>query len=437
LLTQILKDDPKDSDAIAMRAALMLSTGNQDQIKIAENDLQGLVTKTPNNHLLRFNLARAMLQRGEIDAAKLQLQEAIKLRTDFVVAREMLSQVLLAKGDSAGALKEADGVLQYDKANLKAHLIRSSALLSMNEKDKARQELDYITKTYPQNPDARYQVGFLAWQDKDYRTAERVFGDLYKENPKDLRGLVGVVETLASQDRLKDAIVQMQKSVDAEPDRQDLRLALANLYVRAESYEEAIKIFQSLTDKNPKSADLLFRLAETYRRKGDLNTAIDTFRRSSQAAPSDPTPLLQLGLLMDGTGKREQAKPIYEQILKIQPDHPVALNNLAFIKAEEGTDLDQAMTMAQRARQKLPNSTDVADTLGWIYIKKNLSDEAVRVFSELTSKEPKNPTFRYHYAMALAQKGDRLGAKREAQTAMANNPSREEKGKIQEILNRN
>jgi len=225
--------------------------------------------------------------------------------------------------------------------------------------------------------------------------------------------------------------------VDAEPDRQDLRLALANLYVRAESYEEAIKIFQSLTDKNPKSADLLFRLAETYRRKGDLNTAIDTFRRSSQAAPSDPTPLLQLGLLMDGTGKREQAKPIYEQILKIQPDHPVALNNLAFIKAEEGTDLDQAMTMAQRARQKLPNSTDVADTLGWIYIKKNLSDEAVRVFSELTSKEPKNPTFRYHYAMALAQKGDRLGAKREAQTAMANNPSREEKGKIQEILNRN
>jgi len=56
---------------------------------------------------------------------------------------------------------------------------------------------------------------------------------------------------------------------------------------------------------------------------------------------------------MDGTGKREQAKPIYEQILKIQPDHPVALNNLAYIKAEEGVDLDQALTMAQRALQKV------------------------------------------------------------------------------------
>ena len=41
--------------------------------------------------------------------------------------------------------------------------------------------------------------------------------------------------------------------------------------------------------------------------------AIDTFRRASQAAPSDTKPLLQLGLLMDGTGRREQAKPIYER----------------------------------------------------------------------------------------------------------------------------
>jgi Flp pilus assembly protein TadD len=226
----------------------------------------------------------------------------------------------------------------------------------------------------------------------------------------------------------------MQRSVNAEPNRRDLKLTLGNLYVRSEQYDEAIKIYQDLVSKEPKSADLLFRLGETYRRKGELNTAMDRFRQSSQAAPSDPTPLLQLGLMMDGTGKRDQAKPIYEQILKIDPGHPVALNNLAFIKAEEGNDLDQALTMAQRARQKLPNSTDVADTLGWIYIKKNLSEDAIRVFTDLIQKEPKNPTFRYHFGMALIQKGDKIGAKRELEMAIRNNPSRDEAGKIQELL---
>ena len=435
-LATILKEDPKDSDAIAMRAALMLTTGNRDQINMAANDLQGLVAKAPQNHLLRFNLARALLAKGEVDAARIQLEEAVKIRADFLVAREVLARIFLTKGDAGRALKESEGVIALDRNNLQAHLIRSSALLGMGEKEKAREELNFISKAYPQNPEARYQVGYLAWQDKDFKRAEQLFGELHKENPKDLRGLVGVVETMASENHMEGAIKEMEAAVQTEPERRDLRLALGNLFVRSERYDEAIKLFQGLVDKDPRSADLLFRLAETYRRKGDLNVAIDTFRKSSQAAPNDTASLLQLGLLMDGTGKREQAKPIYEQILRIQPDHPVALNNLAFIKAEEGVDLDQALTMAQRARQKMPNSTDVSDTLGWIYIKKNMSEEAVRVFSDLVSKEPKNPTFRYHYGMALMQKGDKLAAKRELQTALQSSPSKDEGGKIRELLQR-
>ena len=204
--------------------------------------------------------------------------------------------------------------------------------------------------------------------------------------------------------------------------------------MRAEQYDNAVRIYGGLSEKDPKNADLLFRLGETYRRKGDLNSAIEKFRAAGQAAPNNPSPLLALSLLMEGTGKRDQAKPIYEQILKIQPDQAVALNNLAFLKAEEGIDLDQALTMAQRARQKEPNSDDIADTLGWIYIKKNLSEDAVRLFSELIVKAPKNPIYRYHFGMALMQKGDRNAAKRELSLALQSNPSAEEKVKIEDLL---
>ena len=434
LLATILKDAPKDNEAIAMRAALMLTTGNRDQVNLAANDLQSLVTKMPQNHLLRFNLARALIAKGEIDQARLQLEEAIKLRADFVVARELLARLLLAKSDAGRALKEADEILTIDRNNLQAHLIRSSALLGIGDKDKARAELDMITRAYPQNAEARFQVGYLAWQEKDFKRAEQVFGELHKANPNDMRGLVGVVETMASQNHMAEAIKAMEQSVEHEPQRADLRVALGNLYLRAERYDDAIRTFQALVDKNPKSADLLFRVAESQRRKGDLNASIESFRRCSQASTSDTQCLLQLGLLMDATGKREQAKPIYEQILKIVPDHPVALNNLAYIKAEEGVDLDQALTMAQRARQKLPNSPDIADTLGWIYIKKNLSEDAVRVFRDLVVKEPANPTYHFHFGMALMQKGDKPSARKELEMAMKNKPSKDEEGKIMDLL---
>jgi len=434
LLATILKESPNDSDAVAMRAALMLVTGDLKQINQAANDLQSLVAKTPDNHLLRFNLARAFVAKNELEQARLQLEAAIKIRPDFILARDMLSRIYLNKGDYGKALKEADEAIALNKTDLPARLNRSSALMGIGDSQKARQEIDTVLAIAPNNPDARYQAGFLAWTEKDYKRAQQVFDDLNKTNPKDSRGLIGLIETMASQNRMPEAIKLLQDAVAREPERRDFRLALANLYVRDQHYDDAVKLLQELLKTDPKSADLLLRLAETQRRKGDVNAAIETFHLASQAAPADPRPLLQLGLLLDGTGRRDQAKPIYEQILKIQPDHPIALNNLAFIKAEEGQDLDAALTMAQRARQGLPNSPDVMDTLGWIYLKKNLSDDAIRTFKELLAADPNRASYHYHYGMALLQKGDKPSAKKELETAIRFNPSKDDGVKIRQLL---
>ena len=434
LLATILKEAPNDSDAVAMRAALMMVTGDLKQINQAVNDLQSLVAKSPDNHLLRFNLARAYVAKNDMDQARLQLEAAIKSRPDFILARDMLARLYLNKGDYSKALKEADDTIALDKNDLPARLNRSSALMGIGDSQKARQEIDTVLAIAPNNPDARYQAGYLAWTEKDYKRAQQVFDELYKANPKDARGMIGLVETMASQNRMADAIKLLQDSISRQPDRRDFRLALANLYVRDQRYDDAVKLLQELLKTEPKSGDLLLRLAETERRKGDVNAAIETFRLASQAAPADTRPLLQLGLLMDGTGRRDQAKPIYEQILKIQPDQPIALNNLAFIKAEEGQDLDEALTMAQRARQGLPNSPDVMDTLGWIYLKKNLSDDAIRTFKELVIAAPNSASYHYHYGMALLQKGDKPSAKRELETAIRFNPSKDDGVKIRQLL---
>jgi len=434
LLAEILKDNPKDSDAIAMRAALMLTTGNRDQINMAANDLQSLVTKNPDNYVLRFNLARALHAKNQDEQALLQLDTAIKLRPDFMKAREFAASLYMNRGDSSSALKTADLIIAKNNGDLQGHLVRSGALLSLGERDQARKELDYIVKTFPQNAEARFQVGYLDFLDKNYTAAEEVFSKLYKEFPKDHRGLVGVTETLVAEKHVPEAIAEMSKAAAAEPDRRDLKLFLANLDVTGEKYDDAIQIYQGLLDKDPKEAGLLYRQGETYRRKGDLNVAIEKFRLSSQAAPNDPRPLVELALILDGTGRADQAQPIYERILKIQPDHAVALNNLAFIKAEKGQDLDEAMGMVRRAQQKAPNNSAIADTLGWIYIKKHLSEEAVQVFQKLVVQEPDNPIFHYHYGMALDEKGDKSSAQKQLQQALKDHPSKPEEQQIRDLL---
>src|SRR5262249_25834003 len=123
-----------------------------------------------------------------------------------------------------------------------------------------------------------------------------------------------------------------------------------------------------------------------------------------------------------------------QQALQLQPDNIVALNNLAYLLAETGGNLNEALQLAQRAQQKQPGVLTFADTLGWVYLKKNMSDSALQIFNASVRKEPDNPTFRYHLGLALLQKGDKERARSELQTALKKNPAKDEEAKIREAI---
>ena len=114
-----------------------------------------------------------------------------------------------------------------------------------------------------------------------------------------------------------------------------------------------------------------------------------------------------------------KARTYYEKALKIDQNNPLALNNLAYLITETNGDLNQAMTYATEAKQRLPNFLEVSDTIGWIYLKKNIPDSAIDEFKRLVTQAPLNPIYHYHYAMALQQKGDTVGAKAQCEVALA------------------
>ena len=256
---------------------------------------------------------------------------------------------------------------------------------------------------------------------------------MYAET-KDPRALMGLTETFTVQGQYDKAMKLLKDEVAKAPDRVDYIVAIGNIAVRAQKYPEAIENYKKALDKFPRSADVWIRLGETQRRTGDIVSATASFNTAKDLAPNNVVPFIELALMAESAGQKDKAKPLYEQILKIQPDHPIALNNLAYMLAESGADLDQALTMAQRAKQQLPQDSNVADTLGWIYIKKNLSDPAISIFRELVRLEPDRSTFHYHLAMALAQKGDRPAAKKELESALRKQPAKDEEQKIRELL---
>jgi Flp pilus assembly protein TadD len=176
------------------------------------------------------------------------------------------------------------------------------------------------------------------------------------------------------------------------------------------------------------------RIGETYRRKGDANNAIKALRKALETLPDNIFVLSTLGLVLDGASRKPEAKQFYEATLKLEPGNAVVLNNLAFLLAETGGDLNDALTKVQRAKQIRPEVAEISDTLGWIYLKKGLADNAIDVFKELVAKAPHQATYRFHLGMAYSQKGDKTKAMEQLKEALKSNPHADEKDKIQALI---
>ncbi len=289
--------------------------------------------------------------------------------------------------------------------------------------------------------DAAVQKALECWNQGRFQEAEDLYRQIYLLDPADPRGVVGLFETYMSEHRPDDAVELMRTESAKYPERTDLRIFLANLYVRTEQYDLAIAELQSALDTGKNlgaeaKAGLVFRLAEAHRRKGDLNEALRLFQAAAAADPKDTQALLAAALILDGTGRSDQAAPLYEQILRLQPKHSVALNNLAYIVAQRGADPDRALALAQQAAQANKDSPDIEDTLGWAYVKKNQPDDAIVAFRKALQTAPDNPIFHYHLGVALVQIGERDAAIHELQNALDNHASSQDAEKIRELLQR-
>ena len=113
-----------------------------------------------------------------------------------------------------------------------------------------------------------------------------------------------------------------------------------------------------------------------------------------------------------------KAKEQYEAVLKIDPKFGPAANNLAWIEAEHGGSLDRAIQLAQVAEEKMPDDPSVADTLGWIYFKRNMYSRAVTYGEESRDKLGDNPVVRYHLGMAYFKSGKPGAAAAELRRAL-------------------
>ena len=402
----ILKNDPKDPEARGLRATFKLDQGD---VNAALSELQSVVTAKPNNFVARFNLGRAHFSRGEYEQARQEFDTAIQLRPDYIPARLAQIQVALLRGNSDAAIHDADETIRIAPNSVEAKVMKAAALQRLQRFDEARALLTAILDKQPKQVDTLLELGVLDLNEKKTKEAQDFFRRAWEANPNNMRGLLGESRAYLLDNQPDKSVQLIEVEAQKKPANLDLQRELGNAEMSAGQYDKAIASFQSLMARvsDPRlQADLWTRTGEAYLRKGDLQQSINSLEKAHEGLPNSASITTNLGMLYASESKPDLARKYYEMSLKVDPNNALALNNLAYLISEsKNGDLDQALTYATRAKQRLPEHAEINDTLGWIYLKKNLTDNAIDTFRTLVVKAPQNPTYHYHYAMALLQKG--------------------------------
>jgi tetratricopeptide (TPR) repeat protein len=430
----ILKIDPKDPDARGLKATFLLDKGDVNQ---AMGELQSVVTARPNNFVARFNLGRAHFARGEYEQARQEFDTAIQLRPDYLPARLAQTQVALIRGDTEAALHDSDELLRVAPNSIQGRVMKAASLQRLGRYDEARQLLEDVLAKQPNQVETLLELGVLDLAQKKNKEAIDLFHRASVANPDNLRGLLGESRAYLLDGQADKAVQLIQEEVQKHPERLDLIRELGNTQAGVGQFEAAIQTYQGLlarTTDPRQQADLLVRISQAAIKKGDLQQSINSMEKAHQDQPNNAPVMVNLAMLYELQKKPDIARKYYEQSIKVDPNNALALNNLAYLITESNGDLDQALTYATRAKQVLPKFPEINDTLGWIYLKKNLTDNALDTFRDLVVQAPQSPVYHYHYAMALLQKGDRETAKKECQSALADKPSKDQLNDIHILM---
>jgi tetratricopeptide (TPR) repeat protein len=183
------------------------------------------------------------------------------------------------------------------------------------------------------------------------------------------------------------------------------------LYASKGMYKDAERCLRNAVRMDPQRASAAFALAETYMRQ---NVQANTNNPAAQSAASEWTNLVSsenrsLIAALDADQRRDSTASVrdYEAAVRSGDPTGIASNNLAWIYAVQGRNLDRALQLAQHALELNPGNPAVLDTIGVIQVRKHEYSRAISSFktgarraTELQDQQELRRTIEQHLAYA-------------------------------------
>jgi tetratricopeptide (TPR) repeat protein len=325
----------------------------------------------------------------------------------------MLARVHARLGDHALAVETGERALAREPGDVTTRILVAQSLVHERRFDEALGRLLAIPEE-KRGAEGNFAIGRIYAFRDELENARRYLDLALEARPGNAEVLGALAQIDAREGRLPDSYERIRAAREAHPDEAELQVLFGELSLRMQRAEDAEAAFQRAIELEPNSLRAYTSLAGIYLAAGRGPQAIATYEKALEKNPGSGSLHLLLASLLEAGGRAQDAMGHYEQALAVDPGLSVAKNNLAYLMAERGQDLDRALELAQEAKADLPDNPNAADTLGWVLYKKKLPAAAIGYLREavggLPPGDPNLPLVRHHLALAYEANEERAQA---------------------------
>ena len=222
---------------------------------------------------------------------------------------------------------------------------------------------------------------------------------------------------LVSMKRYNDAAGVLGQMLEKFPEERNARqyVELSQLYRRGEKPEEAVKSAREALKLDPNDSDAQIEVALTLTGQGKLGEAVDLLRQAAEKDQANPGLGLVLGSVLAQGGRNDEAITTLKGVLEKHPNNEVVVktvrqylsiayvnlgdfakgeseletalekdpddatlnNDLGYLYAEQGKNLDKAESMIRKALLEDEENSAYLDSLGWVLFKRGKAKDAV------------------------------------------------------------
>ncbi|MFT5441086.1 MAG: tetratricopeptide (TPR) repeat protein [Myxococcota bacterium] len=411
LVEVILADAPFHPQGEFVRARAYLAKGDSDA-GIA--GFRAAAEGRPDWAEAHFALGSALASVNESSLARVEIARALELNPGMHQARRILASIHQALGEHEYAIEQGNRFLKVRPDNNEMRVLVAQSLIRLGKRDDALRELNKVPVDQ-RDDGVNFALGRVhanLGKVKEAREYLMLVLASSKHNQKVLRTLFKIDrDNEANFAETRELIVA---AVEAMPDDGDLAQLHGMVMFTDGNLEAAEEGFVRATELNPDDIEAHQQLARFYSLTGRADETIATYERAVKRQPTSDKLHHFLALLYESQGEIDKAVAAYENAIKYNDNHAFAKNNLAYLLADSGRDLDRALDLAQDAKALLPNDANAADTLGWVLFKRGVSGAAVGYLKEsvqtANEDDPGLGVMRHHLAQAYEADGNAVGA---------------------------